>query len=766
MAAVAVLAAASLQTLAAGTAAAAPAGPNALFRPGPPRNVVAVSGNTQATVTFSPPKSHGAAKITRYNVTAHDISHPSRGGQTAVGPNSPLTVRNLHNGDLYTFTVTAHNFFGTGVPSVPSNAVIPGTVPDPPVNVSATAGNTDAVVTFSPPGSNGGVHIRDYTVTATDHTDSSRGGQTVTRTSSPITVHGLTNNDVYTFTVTARNFYGKSKPSAPSNAVIPGTVPDPPTNVSATAGNHSAAVTFTPPVNDGGPPITSYTVLATDHTDSSRGGQTATGSGSPITVTGLHNGDSYTFTVQAMNSFGDSVPSAPSNAVTPGTVPNPPRHAHATAGNTNAVVSFLPPLHTGGSPITSYTVTASPGGQNASGLTSPITVPGLTNGTAYTFTVTAKNVFGNSLPSAPSNQVTPATVPDPPTGATAVAGHMEATVSFTPPADDGGAATTHYTVTSSPGGLTATGSGSPIVVHGLTNGTPYTFTVTATNRVGTSTPSAASNQVTPIGPVTVPDPPTAVGASAGNGKATVTFTPPVNDGGATITGYTVKATDHTNPGRGGQTATGSGSPITVTGLTNGDKYSFTVIATNSKGPSAPSAASNTVTPLGPTVTISGPAFAQLNTSVKLTGTAGPNAIVNVWFHKFYTDDYTNRRRLHANSSGKWATTYNANNDYRYYATSGGRTSTHGLTQIKPFTVGPSLVNKGSIVTIVGTTRPNMKIHVWFKKKNVPGYTVRRTLTATAGGRWMTSYVANTDYRYYATNTANPGKSNTVLTQVR
>ena len=88
--------------------------------------------------------------------------------------------------------------------------------------------------------------------------------------------------------------------------------------------------------------------------------------------------------------------------------------------------------------------------------------------------------------------------PDAPTIGTATAVSGEATVPFTAPSSDGGSAITSYTATSSPGDFTGTisqsGSGS-IIVSGLTSGTAYTFTVTATNAMGTSLASAVSNSV-------------------------------------------------------------------------------------------------------------------------------------------------------------------------------------------------------------------------------------------------------------------------------
>jgi predicted RNA-binding protein with TRAM domain len=195
------------------------------------------------------------------------------------------------------------------------------------------------------------------------------------------------------------------------------------------------------------------------------------------------------------------------------------------------------------------------------------------------------------------------TVPAAPTGVSATGGEGSATVTWTAPSP-GTSPITSYTITPYIGTTAqpaATINGTPpatnATIAGLKNGTTYTFKVTATNAVGSGPASEASNAVTPSAP-TAPAAPGTPTATPGNASASVSWSAPANNGSA-IVSYTV------TPYLGGiaEPATViTGSPpatnATITGLTNGDTYTFTVTATNAIGSGPASPASNAVTPSG------------------------------------------------------------------------------------------------------------------------------------------------------------------------
>jgi hypothetical protein len=133
---------------------------------------------------------------------------------------------------------------------------------------------------------------------------------------------------------------------------------------------------------------------------------TVSGSVYSYDVTGLTNGTNYYFVVKAIHPGGSSVASNEVSAM-PKTISSAPMGVTAVAGDGQATISFTLPADNGGSALTGYEITSSPGNIRVMGTASPITVTGLTNGTAYTFTVKAVNSAGSSADSTPSSAVTP-----------------------------------------------------------------------------------------------------------------------------------------------------------------------------------------------------------------------------------------------------------------------------------------------------------------------------------------------------------------------
>lgn len=161
-------------------------------------------------------------------------------------------------------------------------------------------------------------------------------------------------------------------------------------------------------------------------------------------------------------------------------------------------------------------------------------------------------------------------------------------------------------------------------ITNLSPNTTYSYRIVATNTAGTI---YGDNQTFST-PADLPGQPQSVGVTAGDGMATVTFFAPVSNGGSTITGYTVTASP------GGITTSGTGSPVVISGLTNGVEYTFTVTATNSAGTGPASGASNSVIPRNvQTITFNNPGdqMIQINLSIdgKLVRWNNPDSPVTI-----------------------------------------------------------------------------------------------------------------------------------------
>jgi Fibronectin type III domain len=417
----------------------------------------------------------------------------------------------------------------------------------------------------------------------------------------------------------------------PAGAGYKVAAPAAPTNVTAVPGITSATVTWTPS-QSGLADVTSWTITPT----------TGTTAGTPVTVTpaqvtpgatagtlsyvlsGLKAGASYTFDVFGTNAIGAGAHAA-SAAVTILGLPAAPASVTATAGDATVALTWTAVPDVTGHAVTGYQVTKIDGPTStplpaASATATTLTVDGLTNGTAYTFTVAAVNDLGTGAAgtsTAVTPAVTPVAPPPPPaaggggapapppavapgapTLGTVTAGNGEVDVTWTAPASDGGSPVSGYVVT------VYDGTGSTMVttvptkdtsaaITGLVNGTGYTVEVAAVNAVGTGSASARSTVVTPS---TVPAKVSGVTVKRGAASLAVRWTAPA-DGGSAITGYVVTA----YVGKGSKaaaTATVAAAVLstTVKGLKNGTGYTVDVRAVNATGAGASSARSAVVTP--------------------------------------------------------------------------------------------------------------------------------------------------------------------------
>ena len=304
----------------------------------------------------------------------------------------------------------------------------------------------------------------------------------------------------------ATNAAGNSIESVLSDPITPtgANVPDPPGGVSAILdAPGKITVSWATPVSDGGSAITSYTVTP-DPADVPP--ESVPPSNSFVFDNVLTNGTSYTFTVIATNGVGSSLASVPSPSVIPAIAPSVPQNFTVTPRNQGAILTWSPPLSTGGPPILVYTgfffseTQTYPDWIVLGNVLTYVVPDTLTNGTLYTFRLAAVGPGGVPLyiSSYVSADATPdLTVADPPNIISVEGtGASDVKITFTPSSYDGGGSFFYYLVEQTNGPYTATPTSSPAILGPLQGGDTYAFTVKTVTSVGTSAASDPSSSIT------------------------------------------------------------------------------------------------------------------------------------------------------------------------------------------------------------------------------------------------------------------------------
>ncbi|MGH8979395.1 MAG: fibronectin type III domain-containing protein, partial [Acidimicrobiales bacterium] len=562
--------------------------------------------------------------------TSHEAGSPTSDFAATVGP--------LANGVTYHFVVVAHNSYGYSSVSN-SQTATPGRVPTTPKftleNVSTSLEGAVDLYWGAPTG--GGFPVTKYFVcwsstaakTYTCSTTTIKATHetiyatltTQTHAYETVEVSGLALGRTYFFEVVAVTQFGESEGLSDLQTAIPSTVPAAPVLETAVPADHAVLLKWSTPATRGAA-IASYRICwapAIPVNCVATRERFWTGSIGPVpyTVTGLTNGTPEYFTVAAANIDGYSTPSAPV-AATAQSVPGTPLLT-ATASNHAVNLRWTVPTD-GGSPITGYGIcwsTTENGAYTECRFHTPqktvgptvttYTVPSLTDGTAYSFAVIAENADGKGAPSFTFVFATPSTVPSQPVISSAVAvSSGDVALRWHAPTD-GGSTISYYWICWSQGapptacpttGRTArqVGGGdttNDITLTGLQLGGTYYFVVTAQNADGYSAPSLPSP---PVVPSSLPTHPVLLPAVTGSSTFTISWVAPTNDGGSPIDGYGLCW--GVTPGTSFETPCEAGTQqwsilpsttrsYTLSGLANGTRYWYSIIAENANGQSGP-----------------------------------------------------------------------------------------------------------------------------------------------------------------------------------
>ena len=579
-------------------------------------------GNRTLSVNLTAPGDNGGSAITNYEYSTDN-------GSTWVA-RSPATTTSfsittassdaslLANGTTYQVKIRAVTGAGSGASSATSSGT-PRTTPSAPTISGITGGDTQLSVNVTL-GSDGGSNVLNWQYKINNGPAVNTSDATL-----PIVITGLTNATSYSIKVIARNVAGYSSESAAVSGTPVGP-PNAPSLQSVTQGNQLLNVNFTnyTSTTNGGSAVTNIEYSVDNGVTWNTPSPAVTSS--PLVIPNLTNGTGYPVRIRAVNAVGTSGASIALTR-TPATAASAPTinslqpldgglRVHFTAGDN------------GGSAIMSYDYSIDGGTSwlavSPVSNTSPFSITGLTNGTAYPIAIRAyTSINGSRVNGAPSTALsgTPAPPPPIPTIGGITVGDSRLSIALTIPAHQSQPISNiEYSLDGGSSWLTPspTVTVGPLEIVGLVNGTSYSVKLRTVNSLGTSDPSSATSAV-PAAPASAP---TITQVTPGDGFLEVSFTSAVSNGAA-VSNYEFSLDGGTawsafNP-------SSTVSPARLSGLTNGNTYRVALRAVSTiNGVAVPGGTSATVEGVPSTV----PSAAVLVsatpglTSVELVFTAG------------------------------------------------------------------------------------------------------------------------------------------------
>ena len=387
--------------------------------PGAPQNLQVTPGHQKALLHWDPPNSGGGPESYEYRQSEDEGAKwsdwediPSSDGGT-----TEHTVKSLMSDTEYSFQVRGINSGGDGSESQNADAIpLHIDPPGPPLNLTATAGDTAVTLNWEAPTSGDATDSYQYRHKKTGDADyiewKDIPGSDSSTTS--YTVTGLENGSTYTFGVRGINDGGYGLGGFEFPFAIPQPpAPGAPQSLTASAGNGEVTLTWRAPSSGG--VVVGYEFRQSEDGGGSWGGwmdiTNSDANTTSHTITGLNNGTNYTFEVQAFNEGGSSLSSNQASAMPVPPLPHLPTNLTATAGDAQVMLVWEAP--TTGGPVTAYQCRQSTDGGNtwsdwteATGSSSSnpsYTATPLANDMEYTFEVRSSNLGGDS---SSSNQAT------------------------------------------------------------------------------------------------------------------------------------------------------------------------------------------------------------------------------------------------------------------------------------------------------------------------------------------------------------------------